>query len=178
MVVLQRPAGGSEGGVPGIRIRAAQPGDADAYERDIGTDVATTVRSRLASPGSSCWLAEKEGRIVHSSWVETRAAWVGEADRFFVVPAGDAYIYESFTRPEMRGQGVYPAVLRTIASRAETEGLRRLWIAAERTNLSSLKAIEKAGFVRSFEIGVRRRWGRTVVTVPPGAEPELRETQE
>jgi GNAT superfamily N-acetyltransferase len=173
--VLQRPTGGSEGGVPGMRIREAGPDDASAYERDIGTDLAATVRSRLASPTSSCWLAEKDGRIVHSSWMETETAWMGEADRFFLVPSGDAYIYESFTRPELRGQGVYPAVLRTISARSASRDLRRLWIAAERTNLSSLRAIEKAGFVRSFEIGVRRRWGRTVATTPPGAEPQLRE---
>jgi GNAT superfamily N-acetyltransferase len=158
-----------------MRIREAKPADASAYERDIGTDLAATVRSRLASPTSSCWLAEKDGRLVHSSWMETEAAWVGEADRFFMVPSGDAYIYESFTRPEMRGQGVYPAVLRTMAARSAPRGLRRLWIAAETTNLASLRAIEKAGFVRSFEIDVRRRWGRTVATTTPGAEPQLRE---
>jgi GNAT superfamily N-acetyltransferase len=158
-----------------MRIREAEPADASAYERDVGTDLAATVKSRLASPTSSCWLAEKDGGIVHSSWMETEAAWVGEADRFFVVPSGDAYIYQSFTRPEMRGQGVYPAVLRTISARSASRGIRRLWIAAERTNLSSLRAIEKAGFVRSFEIVVRRRLGRTVVTVPAGAEPQLRE---
>lgn len=161
--------------MPGMRIREAEPADASAYERDVGTDLAATVKSRLASPTSSCWLAEKDGGIVHSSWMETEAAWVGEADRFFVVPSGDAYIYQSFTRPEMRGQGVYPAVLRTISARSASRGIRRLWIAAERTNLSSLRAIEKAGFVRSFEIVVRRRLGRTVVTVPAGAEPQLRE---
>jgi GNAT superfamily N-acetyltransferase len=178
LVVLQRPTGGSEGGVPGLGIRQAEPTDGVAYERDIGTEIAATVRSRLSSPTSSCWLAEKEGVIVHASWMETRIAWVGEAQRFLVVPAGDAYIYESFTRPEMRGQGVYPAVLRTISSRTATQGIRRLWIAAEATNQPSLKAIEKAGFVRSFEIEVRRRWGRTVVTTPPGAELQLREGPE
>jgi GNAT superfamily N-acetyltransferase len=111
--------------------------------------------------------------LVHASWVETAAAWVGEADRTFVVPPGDAYIYESFTRPEMRGRGVYPAVLAAISSELGTRGLGQLWIAAEATNRSSLKAIEKAGFVRSFEVTIHRRWARTSVTVPPGVTPQF-----
>jgi GNAT superfamily N-acetyltransferase len=114
-------------------------------------------------------------RIAHASWVATQSAWVGEADRSFVVPPGDAYIYQSFTTPEMRGKGVYPAVLNTISARLGARGIAKLWIAAERTNHSSLRAIEKAGFSRTFEIEVRRRWGRTKVSVPPNIEPGLRE---
>jgi RimJ/RimL family protein N-acetyltransferase len=91
------------------------------------------------------------------------------------VPDGDAYIYESFTRQEMRGRGVYPAVLTSISVELAERGIARLWIAAETTNHSSLRAIEKAGFTRRFEIEVRRRWGRTAVSVPPGAEPRFSE---
>jgi hypothetical protein len=75
----------------------------------------------------------------------------------------------------MRGRGVYPVVLATISERLGARGTRQLWIAAETTNHSSLRAIEKAGFVRSFEIEVRRRFGRVHVEVPAGAEPEFRE---
>ncbi|MEA2508282.1 MAG: hypothetical protein QOG21_364 [Actinomycetota bacterium] len=174
LVVLQRPAGGSGADIPGFSIREARDEDAAAYERDIGTDLAATVNQRLASSGSSCWIALSGGRIVHGSWVATKSAWVGEADRFFMVPPGDAYIYESFTAPEIRGQGVYPAVLAIVSARLAARGISRLWIAAETTNHSSLRAIQKAGFTRSFEIGVRRRWGRTDVTVAEGAEPQLR----
>jgi GNAT superfamily N-acetyltransferase len=173
--VLVRPAGGSPSELPALSIREARDEDAGAYERDIGTDLAATVRRRLATPGSSCWIAVRGNRIVHSSWVATRSAWMGEAGRFFVVPRGDAYIYESFTRPEMRGRGIYPAVLTTISSRLGARDIARLWIAAEATNHSSLRAIEKAGFARTFEIRVRTRAGRTEVTVPSGVEPELRE---
>jgi GNAT superfamily N-acetyltransferase len=175
LVVLQRPAGGPGADLPGLSIREARAEDAAAYERDIGTDLAATVRQRLSGSGSSCWIALSGGRIVHASWVVTESAWVGEADRFFVVPPGDAYIYESFTAPDVRGRGVYPAVLATISTRLGARGISRLWIAAETTNHSSLRAIQKAGFTRSFEIGARRRWGRTDVTFPEGAEPQLRE---
>jgi GNAT superfamily N-acetyltransferase len=175
LVVLVRPAGGSPPESPALSIREARDEDATTYERDIGTDLAAAVRRRLASPGSSCWVAVQGSRIVHASWVATQSAWVGEADRFFVVPPGDAYIYQSFTTPDMRGQGVYPAVLNTISARLGARGIAKLWIAAEKTNHSSLRAIEKAGFTRIFEIEVRRRWGRSRVSVPPGIEPELRE---
>jgi GNAT superfamily N-acetyltransferase len=129
-------------------------------------------------PDASCWIADEGGRLVHASWVATQAAWVGEAARCFIVPPGDAYIYESFTRPEMRGRGVYPAVLTTISQTLGERGTGVLWIAAETTNHASLRAIHKAGFVHSFEVSVRRRGGRVDVVVPPGVPPQLVERRD
>jgi ribosomal protein S18 acetylase RimI-like enzyme len=103
---------------------------------------------------------------------------VGEIERVFIVPPGDAYIYESFTRPEMRGRGIYPAVLSTISERLGAQGVRCLWIAVEATNLSSLRAIQKAGFAFAFEIGLRRRLGRTEVSIPDGVAPGFRRRSE
>jgi GNAT superfamily N-acetyltransferase len=174
-VVLQRSTGGQATLLPGIAIREIEPGESEDYERDVANEPAATVDQRLGSPTSTCWIAVEGGRLVHASWIETRAAWVGEADRFFVVPDGDAYIYESFTRPEVRGRGVYPAVLASISVELAGRGIAGLWIAAEETNHSSLRAIEKAGFTRRFEIEVRRRWGRTAVSVPAGTEPRFSE---
>jgi GNAT superfamily N-acetyltransferase len=175
LVVLERSAGGVAAPLPEIEIREAGPEDAPAYQTDIGTDPAATVVQRLSAPGSSCWVARAEGRIVHASWVETVAAWMGEAERLFLVPSGDAYIYESFTRPEMRGRGVYPAVLATLSERLGARGIARLWIAAETTNAPSLRAIEKAGFSEAFRIEVVRRLGRVEVRMPSGVAPQLRE---
>jgi GNAT superfamily N-acetyltransferase len=175
LVVLQRSTGGQAIHLTGIAIREVDPAESDVYERDVANEPAATVVRRLASPTSSCWVADEGGRFVHASWIETRAAWVGEADRFFVVPEGGAYIYESFTRPEMRGRGVYPAVLTAISAELAQRGIATLWIAAEATNHSSLRAIAKAGFSPSFQIEVRRRWGRTQVVVPRGAEPRFSE---
>jgi RimJ/RimL family protein N-acetyltransferase len=174
LIVLQRPAGGTAATVPDVSIREADASDARAYERDIGTDLAATVVTRLSEPTSSCWIAETGGRMVHSSWVATESAWVGEIERVFIVPPGDAYIYESFTRPEMRGRGIYPAVLLTISERLGAGSVRRLWIAVEATNPSSLRAIQKAGFISAFEIGLRHRFGRSQVRIPPGAVPGFR----
>lgn len=174
-MVLQRSTGGPAIGLPGITIREIETGESAVYERDVANEPSATVDKRLQSPTSTCWIADEGGRFVHASWVETRAAWVGEADRFFVVPDGDAYIYESFTRPEMRGRGVYPAVLTAASVELAHRGIKRLWIAAETTNQPSLRAIEKAGFSRRFEVKVQRRWGRSQVRVPPGAEPRLSE---
>ncbi|MEA2507079.1 MAG: hypothetical protein QOH48_1697 [Actinomycetota bacterium] len=178
LVVLDRPAGGVAAAIPGMEIRELGPEDARGYEKDIGTDPAATLVRRLTAPGASCWIARSGDEIVHASWVETAAAWMGEAERFFVVPPGEAYIYESFTRPEVRGHGIYPAVLATIAEQLGARAVARLWIAAEATNAASLRAIQKAGFTTEFEIGVRRRLGRVAVTMPAGVTPQLRKCRE
>ena len=175
LMVLERPAGGHATAIAGVTIREAGPSDAPAYESDIGTDPALTVVKRLSGAGSSCWIAESDGRMVHASWVETEAAWVGEIGRYLVVPAGDAYIYESFTRPEMRGRGVYPAVLATVSEHLGGRGIRRLWIAVESTNQPSLRAIQKAGFIPSFEIAIERRWGQVHVAIPQGVDPGFKQ---
>jgi GNAT superfamily N-acetyltransferase len=177
LVVLQRPTGGREAVPAGIEVREATGDDGAGYERNIGTDSAVTFRRRLSTPGGSCWLALAGDAIVHASWVETEAAWVGEVSRYFVVPAGDGYIYESFTRPEMRGRGVYPAVLTAIAAALRPRGLNRLWIAAEQDNRPSLRAMEKAGFVPVSEIRMRLRVGRTTVATSGHLQPRLELTR-
>jgi ribosomal protein S18 acetylase RimI-like enzyme len=173
LLVLQRRAGGTAAPTTELIVREARHSDAPAYERDIGTETAGRVAERLSRPGASCWIAETGGHMVHASWVETKAAWVGEIERLLVVPPGDAYIYQSFTRPEMRGRGIYPAVLTTLSERLGSRGINCLWIAVEATNPASLRAIQKSGFTHVFEIAFQHRFGRIQVSVPDGVAPSF-----
>ncbi len=169
--MLVRPAGSP---TPDYRhdrelaFRPAGPDDARAYERAIGTESATTFRRRL-SDTTHCFLVELRGDLLHSSWVTTSAAWTREVSAFVVPPAGDAYVYESFTRPEARGRGVYPFALAGICGWAAETGLSHVWVAVESRNVPSLKAIRKAGFEASYSIRYGRRLGRlTLQEEKPG----------
>lgn len=150
--VGEPPAGGE------LRLTVAGPGDAADYARDIGTDSEKTFGARL-SDESLCYLVRDGDRILHSSWVSLFAAWTRELRGYVVPPSGDAYVYESFTRSDARGRGVYPFALRGIRQDLASKGIRRVWVAAEADNAASLRAIEKAGFGERYRLAYRRRLG-------------------
>ncbi len=133
--------------------------DGDDYAHWIGTDSARTFSSRLSS-ATRCYLVRHGGRVVHATWVTTSASWVRELQRYFRVPEGNAYVYESFTRADARGMGVYPFALTEICRALDAEGTQRVWVGVEHSNAPSLRAVTKAGFDPAFEVGYRRRWGK------------------
>jgi hypothetical protein len=155
-----------------LHLARATPKDGPDYERYIGTDSAATFSARL-SDSTSCWLIRGRGIVLHATWTTTGAAWTSEVDRFFVPPAGGAYIYESFTRPEARGLGVYPFALVEIGHVLSGEGIETLLVGVEAGNAPSIRAITKAGFEPAFTIGLHRRWGRVRLDEPSGPRPEL-----
>jgi RimJ/RimL family protein N-acetyltransferase len=151
-------------------FRRADPSDAENYARDVGTDSQGTFKQRL-SESTNCWLVYTDGRVVHASWTTTSSSWLRELHRYFCPPPGHLYVYESFTRSEVRGRGVYPFALKRIAAWAASEGIRKIWVGVEKDNAASLKSIAKAGFAPAFEVAVERRLGRITVHPPfgPGA---------
>jgi GNAT superfamily N-acetyltransferase len=167
LLMLVRPADAATPEIrhdPGLVLRRAGASDADLYARVIGTDSPATFRRRLTAT-TSCFLVEGGGELLHASWVTTGAAWTREIDAYVVPPSGDAYVYESFTRPEARGRGVYPFALSGMTAWARDEGLGRVWVAVEEGNAPSLKAIRKAGFEVAYTMRYGRRRGRLTLVV-------------
>jgi RimJ/RimL family protein N-acetyltransferase len=104
-----------------------------------------------------------EARVVHATWVTTRSAWTRELGGYLVVPEGDCYVFESFTRADARGQGVYPFGLKGICAWAAGRGLKRVWVGVESGNVASLRAVAKVGFEPQLTISFRRNVGRLQV---------------
>ena len=167
LVVFVQPSGGQERPTSELTFRAANASDAKAYARDIGTDSSESFRERL-SPSTRCFLVLQGELIVHSSWVTTSSAWTREIRGYMVPPPGGAYVYESFTRPEVRGRGVYPLALRAICDWAGGEQIEQVWVAVEADNPASIRAVTKAGFEEAFRFSLRRRLGRLTIDPPTG----------
>jgi GNAT superfamily N-acetyltransferase len=159
-------------GAGDLEIRAATAADGELYARDIGTDSARTFAARL-SESTRCFLVISEGVAIHATWVTTAAAWTRELKRYLRPPAGDAYIYESFTRADARGRGTYPLALAYIAKDAAERRIGRLWVAVEEDNPSSLRAVAKAGFEEAFRLPYGRKLGRVWVGEPEGPMAEI-----
>jgi hypothetical protein len=163
LIILVRDTGGDEAEVPGLVLREATAGDGEHYARDIGTDSRATFAARL-SPQVTCWIVEEGERILHATWMTRDGAWTRELQRCLRPPPGHAYVYESFTRADARGRGIYPYALRAISVRCARRGVGRLWVGVEEHNLASLRAVTKAGFGHAFEVSYRRRLGRMTVS--------------
>lgn len=167
LILLTRAAEPTGSSVTGALFRPATPEDAERYARDIGSDSASTFRSRL-SDDVMCFVVEADGLLVHSSWVTTTAAYTREIKRYLSPPPGDAYIYESFTKADVRGRGIYPFALAGIVTWMSEAGMKRAWVGAEQNNTPSRRAIEKAGFEEAFALSYSRRFGRLTIQPPYG----------
>nr|MBA2601535.1 GNAT family N-acetyltransferase [Actinomycetota bacterium] len=167
LIVFVRPAAGDRRPVEGAALRRAVAEDAERYERDIGTDAAETFVRRL-SDSTRCYGVEFGGTFMHATWITTKAAWTRELRAHFRPPPGDAYVFESFTRSDARGKGLYPFALREICHDLAIEGLARVWVAVEVDNPPSLRAVTKAGFEESWRITYRRTLGVLNVGPPVG----------
>ena len=150
-----------------LAFREATPADGVLYARDIGTDSASTFVRRL-SDRTHCFITEDGSAVLHASWVTTAGAWTRELRAYLVPPAEDAYVYESFTRADARGRGVYPFALANILGWAASTGIERVWVAVEEHNPPSLRAVTKAGFVEAFRLPFSRSFGRLTIGTPTG----------
>lgn len=169
LIVLTRHAG-SEDHKPtgaGIELEQASVDDAKRYARDIGTETPGTFRARL-SEETLCFVARSDGSLLHATWVTTQPTWTREVRRYFTPPAGDVYVFESFTRAEARGRGIYPLILQAIAEWSAEKRLNRLWAGVTADNHPSLRAISKAGFTEAFRTAYHRRLGRLVLDPATG----------
>jgi hypothetical protein len=163
MLVLEPPA-------PKVGARA--PVTIGVLAPDAATEALPGWRERLAA-GHVCYAAWLDGRLVHHSWVSRTDTAVGEVHATLRLGPGEAYVYDCFTDGSCRGLGIFPAVLVFIGQSLFADGVQRVWIAVERQNRSSTKAIEKAGFRPAGEVLYRRVGARVTrqVTLLAGAPP-------
>lgn len=168
LLLFVRASGGDATSIEGLELSRGTAADALSYARDIGTDSATTFRSRLTERTHCYIVRDVSGLIVHASWVTTGSTWTRELRAYLRPPDGDAYVYESFTRPEVRGQGVYPFTLRSICAAAAERNIGRVWMATEADNVASIRAVTKAGFEEAFRLAYRRKLGTLHIDPPVG----------
>jgi ribosomal protein S18 acetylase RimI-like enzyme len=167
LILLVREAGSLERAAQGLVFRRAEGKDAARYASDVGTDSGTTFTRRLADD-VTCFIVEDGRKILHASWVTTSAAWTREVQALLAPPPGDAYVYESFTRADARGRGIYPFALAGMVTELAARGIERVWVGVEASNEPSRRAIAKAGFEEGFQIRFSRRHGKLRLDRPRG----------
>lgn len=80
-------------------------------------------------------------KIIHTSYV------VPKCLKFNFLNKNDYAIGPCFTYPEYRGKGIYPNMLKVICQSCKNKDTV-FYMVVDEKNISSIKGIEKAGFVR------------------------------
>jgi CelD/BcsL family acetyltransferase involved in cellulose biosynthesis len=144
---------------PGLRIeRVGATGLADVCS--VSSVDMGELTARLAR-GDGVYIARLEGVPVHYSWVRFSGDHsIDEAARRVPTRPGECWIYHCITAERARGLHVYPSVLVSILRDVAAQGLRTVWIYALAHNASSLRGIERAGFLATDRLRALRvfRW--------------------
>jgi GNAT superfamily N-acetyltransferase len=132
-----------------------------------------SVQERAAA-GDTCFgIRDRSGALAATAWLASgRHFYISEVGADVWVPAGTAYLYDVFTLPERRGQGMMTALLgRIVAAMKSAERPKEhceAWVMSR--NKPSVRAFRAAGFVAeetflfasvgSVRISVGRPWLR------------------
>jgi GNAT superfamily N-acetyltransferase len=124
------------------------------------------MQQRFAQ-GHRAYVAYLDGEPAAWGWVAIRSASIGELGSSFRIPEGERYLWNFVTRPEYRGRGIYPRLLRAILE-SEAYDAERFWIAYAPENHASASGIAKAGFVPVAELSFSEDGSPAVSDLAPG----------
>jgi GNAT superfamily N-acetyltransferase len=117
------------------------------------------VEVRMAR-GCRCFGAWLDDDLAGYGWLSTGPEWIGEVELEIRPEGGEGYIWNCFTLPDHRRQGVLRALLAGIRTSAQADGLRRLWIGS--VAIPAEKAFGQSGFtpalVFASEVITGYRW--------------------
>lgn len=119
----------------------------------LGAGTGADEARRRLERGDRCFVARDGGAIVSARWVASGRAHIAYLDRWLDLEPGGTYVYETFTRPERRGDGVSAAAGTRLAHALSGEGHRRVVAAVLRENHAGTRAYEKIGYRRTGRIG-------------------------
>lgn len=102
------------------------------------------VRQRLAR-GHTCIGLCSEGCLVHVSWVASSSAHVGYLGCDIELAPGDAYTYEAYTAPEVRGCNLSPYRIAWMMDYLRERGYRRLILVVMPENRTAFRPVQKVG---------------------------------
>jgi GNAT superfamily N-acetyltransferase len=145
--------------LPGAALRPATSADVLALQEALHAsgeyldDVVAARQQHNRHP----YVVEADGKIVSYGWVAYSAEPLGDLGISFQLRPDEAYIYDCATRPDYRGRGYYPVLLRFMCAELRRAGRRRAWIGTAPGNFVSQRSIARAGFMKVADVNFTRR---------------------
>ena len=96
--------------------------------------------------GRRCYAACVKDQVAAYGWVSFDDEHIGELNLRIRLLPGEVYIWDCATKPELRRNHLYSALLSSIIGELAAEGLCRAWIGADMDNKPSQQGIARAGF--------------------------------
>jgi len=136
----------------GLEIGLLQAADIDEFIAFRACNDRESVVERLAQ-GQLCVLVRKNGELIHSTWIAGGRVRIDYLDDEIQLSDNTAYVYEAYTCPAWRGQGVTstrsPALNQYCLDRGYTRRLGVFWP----ENHAARRVGEKAGYSITGRIG-------------------------
>jgi CelD/BcsL family acetyltransferase involved in cellulose biosynthesis/GNAT superfamily N-acetyltransferase len=110
----------------------------------------------------------RDGVLVHYGWLTQRSkkSFITEVQHEYQYPPNSAVMWDFYTRPSHRGQGLYSQSMKQILSdAASVPGTDFIYIAVLADNVASRKAIERVGFQYHESLTRKMRFGRPTFSV-------------
>ena len=135
-----------------LEARSLQETDLDAYVAFRPDVDVSEIRGRLAA-GHRCFAAWYAGRLVSAVWVARQRAWIDYLAHEIGLAPDEAYAYDSFTVPDMRGMEIASARSGAMRRGLREAGVRRLLGAILPENQWAKRRARKRGHRRIGVIG-------------------------
>jgi SAM-dependent methyltransferase len=114
--------------VDGIRAEEVSASALDWLMDGADPDQPIDALAERFERGDRCVVAiDRDGRAAHVRWLTTHRTFVPELGRDVVLDRGQAYFYNGYTRPDMRGRGLDGLVRTFIFDTLRREGVREAW---------------------------------------------------
>ena len=128
---------------------------------------------RLASGGTGFALTSSTGEPVNFCWVGPFEGFkMAELDHELREPAAESILlFDCWTPLSERGRGHYGLCTSQVAARLLESG-KKPWIFSAATNLSSARALERAGFVQRFSLTREKKLFLSRISMEPKHQPE------
>jgi RimJ/RimL family protein N-acetyltransferase len=115
-------------------------------------DAVETARERL-STGDRCSATWLDGRLASARWVSTGEARIEYLGMTLPLADGEFYLYDTYTRPDLRGRGIAPDGQRLLFPRLAAEGYTSAACACLPENRPAWRSILKGGFEPAGKLG-------------------------
>jgi hypothetical protein len=155
---LDRPVRGWASDLP-LRVERLPRSAIEEYRTLRPDSPAATIRRRLAAD-EVCLVGRLGGRIVTAGWAVRGRVSIAYLGGSVELGGGEAYLYDWFTEPRVRGHGAGTVRLAGELRELREAGLDRALVFALPENGSAFGPLERMGFapggiVRAFRVGPR-----------------------
>jgi hypothetical protein len=141
------------------------PDDVERYRRFRPSTTSDDVARRFGQ-GHRCYVAQRRGEIIDACWAASGIVAVPYLHRSLKLHEGDLYFYDSYTRPEFRGRGLYMARNAFTAGECGREGFTRLVALVAAEKYAVWQILTRSGLQTSGRYDLVRlgpwRWYRTL----------------